>query len=567
MKPAFSYIRFSSPEQMKGDSFRRQSEKAEAWAKANSYTIVKAWKDLGVSGYHGKNALTGDYGEFLRAARAGELPKDSVLLVENLDRVSRQTPRKALSQFLEVIDLGIGLVTLTDNEWFTAQSLDDDASGMKLFASLMVMIRANNESRVKGERVAAAWSRKRAVAREKAVPLSDRIPGWLIVRRDEAGRRTFEENKRRADIVRRIFAETEQGFGRRQIVKGLNREGNLSFLSGKGWQPSSVIKIIRARTTIGEYQPHRRDETGRRVADGEPIKGYYPAVIQEAQWIAANAAVDLRRSNAAGRPHAEVANLVRGLARCGACGERMLFLNKGQPPKGGRYHVCSAASRAAQECDNKRLWRADHVERYVLHQIDPALVAAAFEPATTRPPPSPRTYDLQIAELTAMADAAIEASLRHAGKPLGRKMEEQAASLEEKIEDLRRVRAAAAAAQRSKPDLPRTQSAIATVAALAAKLDDSSAAQRTALRTSIVQQLRTAYFEIAFRPHAVVGLIELPEKPRTGKTGFGRLPQPIEVRGVKGAERYFLRHRFFSDDPDELADLGGGRGILSPRFV
>jgi DNA invertase Pin-like site-specific DNA recombinase len=565
MKPAFSYIRFSSPEQMKGDSFRRQSEKAEAWAKANSYTIMKAWKDLGVSGYHGKNALTGDYAEFLRAARAGELPKDSVLLVENLDRVSRQTPRKALSQFLEVIDLGIGVVTLTDNEWFTAESLDQDASGMKLFASLMVMIRANNESRVKGERVAAAWSKKRDAAREKALPLSDRIPGWLISKRDEAGRRTFDENGR-ADIVRRIFAETEQGFGRRQIVKGLNREGKVSFLSGKGWQPSSVIKIIRARTTIGEYQPHRRDATGRRVPDGEPIKGYYPAVIQEAQWIAANDAVDLRRTNAGGRPHAEVANLVRGLARCGTCGERMLFLNKGQPPKGGRYHVCSGASRE-KDCANKRLWRADRVERYVLHQIDPALVAAAFEPATNRPPPSPRTYDLKIAELTAMADAAIEASLRHAGKPLGRKMEEQAASLEEKIEDLRRVRAEAAAAQRSKPDLPRTQSAIATVAALAARLDSSSAEQRTALRTSIVQQLRTAYSEIAFRPHAIVGLIELPEKPRTGKTGFGRLPQPIEVRGAKGVERYFLRHVFFTDDPEELAALGGGKGIVRPRFT
>jgi hypothetical protein len=92
MKTAFSYIRFSSPEQAKGDSFRRQSEKAEAWAKANGYTIAKSWADLGVSGYRGRNARTGNFGEFLRAAKNGELPKDSVLLVENLDRVSRQTP-------------------------------------------------------------------------------------------------------------------------------------------------------------------------------------------------------------------------------------------------------------------------------------------------------------------------------------------------------------------------------------------------------------------------------------------------------------------------------------------
>jgi hypothetical protein len=72
-----------------------------------------------------------------------------------------------------------------------------------------------------------------------------------------------------------------QGYGRRAIVKGLNREGEVSFLSKKGWQPSSIIKILRARTTVGEYQPHRRDENGRRIPDGEPIRGYYPAVIDE----------------------------------------------------------------------------------------------------------------------------------------------------------------------------------------------------------------------------------------------------------------------------------------------
>jgi DNA invertase Pin-like site-specific DNA recombinase len=33
MVKAYSYIRFSSPEQAQGDSLRRQTAKAEAWAK------------------------------------------------------------------------------------------------------------------------------------------------------------------------------------------------------------------------------------------------------------------------------------------------------------------------------------------------------------------------------------------------------------------------------------------------------------------------------------------------------------------------------------------------------
>ncbi|MEY9881188.1 recombinase family protein [Bradyrhizobium sp. USDA 329] len=562
-KTAFSYIRFSSPEQAKGDSFRRQSEKAAEWAKNNGYQIIKRWSDLGVSGYRGKNARTGGFGEFLRAAEAGELPKDSVLLVENLDRVSRETPRKALELFLRVIGLGIGIVTLTDRQTYTAESVDADPTGMALFGSLMVMIRAHGESKLKAVRISASWSRKREAARAKSLPLSDRIPGWLDSKRNSAGRRIFTENKDRADIVRRIFDETVQGLGRRTICKGLNRDNKLSFLSESGWQPSSVIKIIRSRTTVGEFQPHRRDEKGRRVPDGDPIKGYYPAVIDEALWVRANAAVDVRRKDSAGRPQADVANLIRGLARC-ACGTRMMFINKGQPPKGGRYYRCSAASRDAG-CENKRLWNAKDVERYLLHQIDPARIAAAFEPSAKRAGPSPREYDLRIAELTAMKNSAMDTALRNAGKKMAAEWESRAETLVEEIAHVRKLRDDAVAAERSRPHLPTMQTALGTVAAIAAKLENSTDEEKVPLRTGIVQQLRTVFFEIVFRPHAIIGLIEMPDKPKSLKGAFG-LPKPIEIRKGEKGERYFYRHVFFRDDPAELEAMGGGKGVVFPRF-
>jgi hypothetical protein len=69
MKQAFSYIRFSSPEQAGGDSFRRQSEAAAAWAERKGYRIVKSWKDLGVSGYRGQNSKAGRFAEFLAGRR------------------------------------------------------------------------------------------------------------------------------------------------------------------------------------------------------------------------------------------------------------------------------------------------------------------------------------------------------------------------------------------------------------------------------------------------------------------------------------------------------------------
>jgi DNA invertase Pin-like site-specific DNA recombinase len=46
--------------------------------------------------------------------RSGKVPTGSFLLVESLDRISRQEIRKALTTFLSIIDAGINLVTLND---------------------------------------------------------------------------------------------------------------------------------------------------------------------------------------------------------------------------------------------------------------------------------------------------------------------------------------------------------------------------------------------------------------------------------------------------------------------
>ena len=59
MPKAISYIRFSSAEQMSGDSYNRQTAHADEWARANGYDIVTRIEDLGVSGYRGYNFASG----------------------------------------------------------------------------------------------------------------------------------------------------------------------------------------------------------------------------------------------------------------------------------------------------------------------------------------------------------------------------------------------------------------------------------------------------------------------------------------------------------------------------
>ena len=159
---AYSYLRFSTPEQSKGDSFRRQMSMAVAYASKHGLDLDQqlTFHDVGVSAFRGQNADAGRLAYFLEAVRAGQVPQGSVLLVEQLDRLSRLTPRKAVSVLEDIVETGVSVVTLTDEREYTADSLDTDH--MDFIMSVLTFMRANEESATKSRRLKAAWEAKRA---------------------------------------------------------------------------------------------------------------------------------------------------------------------------------------------------------------------------------------------------------------------------------------------------------------------------------------------------------------------------------------------------------------------
>src|SRR5204862_6491823 len=92
MPAAFSYVRFSHPSQLEGDSLRRQTERATDYCKRKGLTLDTSLtlRDLGVSAFRGKNAAVGNFRTFLDAVKAGKVAPGSALIVESIDRISRQ---------------------------------------------------------------------------------------------------------------------------------------------------------------------------------------------------------------------------------------------------------------------------------------------------------------------------------------------------------------------------------------------------------------------------------------------------------------------------------------------
>lgn len=357
MVKAYSYLRFSTPEQMKGDSFRRQREMAEAYARAHGYELDTSltFHDLGVSAFRGRNVEAGKLADFLEAVQLGLVPQGSVLLVEALDRLSRLVPRKALRVLEDIVDAGVAVVTLNDQRMYTKGSLDEDST--QLLVALVLFMRANEESATKSRRLKQAWEAKRRTPTQRR--LTSRGPAWL--RPVGTG---FELIPERAEVVRRIFKMAREGVGQHRIAETLNAERVPVFGRGAMWHRSYIVKILENAAVIGRFSPHtlEHDQEGKkqRVPQGH-VDGYFPPVIDEETFAAVNeASADAfaPRGRHAGQ---EVRSILAGLAHCALCGSTMTRITKGSSRRAGQPYLICTKAKSGAGCERKHI-RYDAVE-------------------------------------------------------------------------------------------------------------------------------------------------------------------------------------------------------------
>ena len=338
MPKAYSYIRMSTPEQAKGNSFLRQSQKSEAYAKEHGLELVHL-EDIGVSAFNNQNASSGNFSFFLNLVSSGKVEVGSYLIVESLDRITRTKPYKAFLLLSEIVEAGVNVVTLSDSRVYSNAS---DIEPNAFLWALMVMTRANEESEMKSQRIRASSKAKKERARNGAV-VRQVLPAWLEYSTDKTQILKIDE---RCRVVASIFDMASKGWGAYSIAKRLNSDGVPTFGRAKLWRESYVKKILHSRSVFGEYQPYTTEfenYTRRRHVDGDVIRDYYPIVVDEVDFDRAQADIRSRDVSGAGRKGKEVSNLFSSILKCGDCGNSLRFQNKGAAPKGGRYLRCEGA--------------------------------------------------------------------------------------------------------------------------------------------------------------------------------------------------------------------------------
>jgi DNA invertase Pin-like site-specific DNA recombinase len=351
MPDAISYKRFSAPRQAWGDSFRRQTDLAIGYCQRHNLRLIDTYLDAGLSAYNGQNLNDGTALKMLLdAAKEGKFAPGTHLIVESLDRLSRSEISMAVRLFLDILEMGLVIVTLIDGEQvFTKERVDNDMTA--LIIPIVILSRANNEARNRRARIAEARQNILKRAREFRIPITSKCPAWLVVTGRRNARR-FVVDESRAEIVRQVFTLAAGPNGQNRLAQLLN-EKNIPTLTDKPtWRTAMVAHLLRDPAVLGTYHPkHRVYEDGvvRRVLDPDgPIHDYFPRIVPQELWEAARVARTGRQPTGRLTHERQFSNLVPRLGRCAICGDLLALTHGGTRVP---YLRCTASKYAV--CPNR----------------------------------------------------------------------------------------------------------------------------------------------------------------------------------------------------------------------
>tara|TARA_R110002167_G_scaffold162975_3_gene359645 strand:- start:732 stop:2474 length:1743 start_codon:yes stop_codon:yes gene_type:complete len=314
---AYSYLRFSTSTQIDGNSQERQLDSSREWCSAHNLELAEEMQDHGISAFRGKHRMIGVLGKFLELVRLNKIEKHSILIVENIDRLSREKVLDALGLYIEIIKAEITIVTLIDRQTHSRETIEQSPYILQM--AIASMVRANDESEIKSKRGVSNWE----IARKKALngELSNqfKLPSWL--KKDGAGKPVFQKNKVLA--IKRIFELFSQGETLLSIARKLNTEGHkpLTNLGKSGiWQISTIRKVLRAKSVSGTLvfkEPYfENDQRKYRIA-GE-VENYLPKVITSEMFAKVQtmlSASSTRSQNRKGGSRASPKNAFSGIAK------------------------------------------------------------------------------------------------------------------------------------------------------------------------------------------------------------------------------------------------------------
>ncbi|CAJ1785558.1 recombinase family protein [Aeromonas jandaei] len=337
---AYSYIRLSSKQQVKrGDGARRQLEAAELYCKQNNLVLSsKTFRDLGISAY--KEVDRPSLSDLHQCITNGMIKTGDVVILEKLDRLSRQGIAKTQAMLQEILSQGVIVVSLMDGLRLDQHSLDDLTLVIRIAIASDI---AHKESQAKSIRIQANKDAAKAKAKE-GIAIPRKLPFWLSL---VDGKYQFND---RLSVLHTIIDMKRNAASFAKIAAHLNSVGIPTANQGGIWNPSTLRDVIANPALYGAHQV--RTKVQGKYVPSEIIKDYYPVVISFSEYTELNSKSVQRAAGASETNH------ISGLVYCAVCGKKMASKSRKNKTRKVTYYYCRYS--LLQACTNTKHVRNLH---------------------------------------------------------------------------------------------------------------------------------------------------------------------------------------------------------------
>ena len=367
---AFLYERLSRDDNLEGESYSigNQKKLLAKVAKEKGYTNLVHFLDDGISG------VTMDRPGFVEMIRQLEQGKAAAVFVKDLSRLGRNYIEvgRLTEEFFPNHD--IRLVAVSDNI--------DTAEGENELAPIRNLF---------NEWYARDISKKRRISNKikgnAGEPMGQPPYGYI---KDPNDPKHWIVDDEAAQVVRRVYSITLEGFGTEQIAaqlekddvltpraywltKGIKRPGKGKQQPPTKWNSSTITKILSLQEYCGDilnFKTYSKSYKNKKRIDNDRenwvvFQDVHEAIIERAvyeQVQQKRGKIRKRRTN--NGEH----NMFSGLLVCADCGSNLHFhFNQGNPEI--KYFNCSNYKGNRGTCTSTHYVRVDFLEEVVLGEI------------------------------------------------------------------------------------------------------------------------------------------------------------------------------------------------------
>ncbi|MCE1365990.1 recombinase family protein [Enterobacter hormaechei] len=331
--PVWSYARVSTLSQIDGFGIQRQVQTINQFIQylvldhRLPYTLdvdnITQMVAEGRSAFKGKNwNPKTKLGQYRKMVMDGVVP-DSVLIVENIDRLTRLDPFQAVEIISGMINRGTTILEIETGMTYSRYIPES------ITVLTMQINRANGESKRKSIMMQKSHQNRYG-------NVSKVRPRWFdVVELD--GMKQYRTNDT-AKAIQRMYSDYANGIGAAQIVRTYGKTDN-----GKAW---TLVTVLRALSD-------------KRVAD-DPR---YPPIIDKPLYEKVQA-MKLATGKKGNTHQRNMLNIFSGMSRCPVCKQSIIVKRNSH---GGLYTVC-LGKRTNKDCEAKGI-AYNALERPLLNAI------------------------------------------------------------------------------------------------------------------------------------------------------------------------------------------------------